>query len=254
MSKAAAEIGTEGTGDQTPTIEETAKAQGWNPDYDGTDKIDAAEYVRRKPLFDRIKQQSKKLKDVEKLVEGMATTYKAMSEVQFKKGIAAAEAKMKDAEDTFDVKAFKEASAEKVALETAQATIKPTAEPAEVAEFCERNPWFEKSATMRTDALEYGDKFMQRNPHATIAEKLEYIETKIKKDYSDHFTDPPDKKKPVATVEGASPASHTDPLAKLKASMSSEEKRIMKMFVGDPKDGKMTEADYLKSYSEVRDR
>lgn len=238
-----------------PTIEEQAQKMGWNPDHQGVDKLDAAEFIRRAPLFERIKKQSDSIKRLEKLVEGMANTYKGATEAQYKKGIKDAEDRMKTAEAEYDVAAFKQAQAEKAALETQQAaTIAPAAEPQEVTDFCERNPWFEKSATMRTDALEYGDKFMKRNPDATIAERLEYIETKMKKDYPDAFAAPDEEDKPrksAAAVEGAGHGGKVDPLAKLKNSMSSDEKRIMAMYT---KNGNMTEKEYLESYSTVRER
>lgn len=256
MSEESAEqTGTEGQEEnKQPTIEEIAAQQGWNPDHEGADKIDAAEFVRRKPLFDKIKAQNRELKEVKKLVEGMATTYKTMSEVQYKKGIESAEKRMKEAEESYDIGAFKQASAEKAELETAQAAnTAPAAEPPEVTEFCERNPWFEKNAAMRTDALDYRENFLKRNPGAPVKDVLEYIETKIKRDYPEAFETKESKKPNVSAVEGASTSSHTDPLAKLKASMSADERRIMKMYVGEGS-GKMSEKEYLESYSQVRER
>jgi len=252
--EAADQIGTEGTAEaKGPTIEETATAQGWNPDYDGDDKIDAAEFVRRKPLFDKIKGQGKELKEVKKLMEGMATTFKSMTEAQYKKGIADAEARMKTAEAAFDISEFKAASAEKQQLETAQAAhVAPASEPVEVTEFCERNPWFEKDPAMRTDALDYRENYLRRNPGAPVKDVLAYIEKKIARDYPDAFTEKPaaGKQTPAAAaVEGAGSTSKVDPIAKLKASMTGEERRIMKMFV---KPGGLTEAEYLKDYAAVR--
>lgn len=251
--KGAVEGTEEAEGAKGPTIEETATAQGWNPDYDGPDKIDAAEFVRRKPLFDKIKGQGRELKEVKKLMEGMANTFKAATEAQYKKGIADAEARMKQAEATFDLPAFKQASAEKQQLEQAQAAhvSAPAGEPAEVTEFCERNPWFEKDAAMRTDALDYRENYLKRNPGAPIADTLAYIEKKMARDYPDAFAGKPaGTKTPAApAVEGAGGAPKVDALAKLKASMTGEEKRIMKMFVGE---GKLTEAEYLKDYATVR--
>ncbi len=245
--------GAEGQEAAQPTIEEIAAAQGWNPDHDGPDKIDAAEFVRRKPLFDKIKAQNKELREVKKLVEGMATTYKTMSEAQFKKGSAAAEERMRAAEAEFDVKAYKEASHDKQQLEAAQSSTVTATEPPEVTEFCEKNPWFEKNAVMRTDALDYREKYLKANPNAPIADVLEYISTKIKRDYPEAFEPTEKKRATPSAVEGASASSVSDPLSKLKASMSTEEKRIMKMFVGEGS-GKMTEKEYLESYSTVRER
>jgi len=186
------------------------------------------------------------------MVDGMSTTFKAMSEAQYNKGIADAQKKMDEAKAAYDVEAYDAARTEKDQLNHAKATTAATtaAEPPEVADFCERNPWFEKNAVMRTDALEYREAYLRRNPGAPITDVLTYIETKMQRDYPDSFKTS-EQKRNTPAVEGASTSSHTDPLAKLKASMSVDEKRIMKMFVGD---GKLSEKEYLESYSTVRER
>ena len=55
----------------------------------------------------------------------------------------------------------------------------------------------------------------------------------------------------ASAVEGSTASPKGDPLAKLKASMNGEEKRIMAMFT---KNGQMTEKEYLESYSAVREK
>jgi len=238
-----------------PTIEEVAQQQGWNPDYDGPDKIDAAEFVRRKPLFDRIKTTTKELKEVKKLMEGMANTFKSATEAQYKKGIADAEQRMKDAKAAFDVDAYETARTDKEQLTAAAAAAAPASasEPAEVTEFCERNPWFEKDPAMRTDALDYRENYLRRNPGAPIADVLAYIEKKIARDYPDAFKkeegEGSSRRAAAPAVEGVGSTPKVDPLSKLKASMTGEEKRIMAMFT---KNGQMTEAEYLKDYAAVR--
>jgi hypothetical protein len=235
-----------------PSIEDIAKEQGWNPDHDGPDKIDAAEFVRRKPLFDKIKAQSRELKDIRRSVESMATTYKSMSEAQYRRGIADAEARMQAAEAAFDVAGFKAAQADKTAIQQAQAAnTAPVAHPPEVDEFCERNPWFDSNKVMQVDALEYRDKYIKRNPNAPLKEVLEYVEQRIKRDYPEAFEPVGVKKSTAPVVEGDGGGSgKSDPLMKVRNSMSPEEKRVMKMFTSS---GKMSEKEYLESYSAVRE-
>lgn len=238
---------------QGPPIEDVAREMGWNPEHDGPDKIDAAEFVRRKPLFDKIKQQSKELKDIKRMVEKITTTHKQISEAQYRRGITDAERRMKAAKDTLDVDGFQAAMNDKVALEQAVVAQNMQAElPPEVAEWCERNKWFDTDTVMQADALEYRERFVRLNPNAHIKDVLAYVEKKIKKEYPEAFEEAkPEVKKPTApAVEtGGSDGGKSDPFAKLKSSMSAEEKRIMKMFIGP---GKMTEAEYLKDYAAVR--
>lgn len=241
-----------------PTIEDLAREQGWNPDHSGPDKLSAEEFVRRKPLFDKIHAQSRELKEIKRSVAAMADTYKSMSEAQYRRGIADAQKRMDEAEASFNVAAFKEAQQEKSDLESASRAIpKVDPVPAEVEDFCERNPWFDKDKVMQVDALEYKDRYLKRNPSAPLKEVLEYVEARIKRDYPEKFaaaSSPSAAKREgsASAVEGGGSASKgsADPLAKLEASMSAEEKRVMAMFTSG---GKMTKAEYLKSYAEVRE-
>lgn len=243
-----------------PTIEDTAREQGWNPDYTGPDKIDAAEYVRRKPLFDKIHAQGRELKEIKRSVDSMVGTYKSMSEAQYQRGVKDAEKRMAEAEASFNVVAYKEAAADKAVLEQSHQAIEqatPAGVPPEVEIWCNANPWFDKDKIMQTDALEYKDRYVKRNPSAPLNEVLAYVEARIKKDYPEKFpviaastiaksvpTTPP--------VEGggSGSSSKSGDFSKLESSMTQEEKRVMAMFTAS---GKMSKAEYLKSYAEVRE-
>lgn len=247
---------------KSPSVEDLAREQGWNPEYSGPDKIDAAEYVRRKPLFDKIHAQSRELKEIKRSVDSMASTYKSMSSAQYRRGVAEAEKRMAEAEASFNVGAYKEAAADKAAMEQAQASVEQTSAPtvpAEVEVWCEANPWFDKDKIMQVDALEYKDRYVKRNPSAPLKEVLEYVEARIKKDYPEKFATKQSSgssglsgsAKPPAVEGGGSGAPQkSDDYSKLESSLSAEERRVMKMFTDG---GKMTKAEYLKDYAQVRE-
>jgi hypothetical protein len=110
---------------------------------------------------------------------------------------------------------------------------------------------------MQVDALEYKDRYVKRNPSAPLNEVLAYVEARIKKDYPEKFPvtpSAPAKSAPTTPpVEGGSGegSSKSGDFNKLEASMTGEEKRVMAMFTAK---GKMTKAEYLKSYAEVREK
>jgi hypothetical protein len=232
-----------------PSIEDIAKSQGWNPEHEGPEKIDAAEFVRRKPLFDKIKAQSRELKQIKKSVDQMASTYQSMSEAQYNRGIKEAEKRIKTAEDNQDLDGYRQAVSDKESLESTKPSL-PEVMPSEVQSFVERNPWFDKNKIMQADALDYKDKYLKRNPGAPLDEMLKYVETKIKKDYPEEFGEKKSSPRVAIVETGGSTESRVDPLAKLKSSMSPDEKRVMKMFT---ESGKMTEKEYLTSYAQVRE-
>jgi hypothetical protein len=239
---------------QDPTVEDLAREMGWNPEHEGPDKLSADEFVRRKPLFDKIKQQGKELKEIRRMLEKVTTTSKLMSEAQYKRGIADATKRMKAAEDTLDINAFKQAATEKAQLEQGLQQVSTPDIPPEVEEWCNNNKWFDENDAMQADALAYREQYVRVHPNAPISKVLQYVEQKIKKDYPEAFE--AEKPKPAAAkpstpaVEsGGNSGGKVDPFAKLKNAMSAEEKRIMKQFIGP---GKMTESEYLEQYATVR--
>ena len=60
-------------------IEQKAISMGWRPkdQFEGDEEefIDAKEFVRRQPLFDRIENQNKQLKNVTKALEALKVHY-----------------------------------------------------------------------------------------------------------------------------------------------------------------------------------
>src|SRR5512138_1524244 len=76
-----AEAGTPGgEGAAKPSNYETvAREKGWRPkeEYEGDHEawVDAEEFIKRQPLFDKIKSQSKKLKELEKTIEAISVHY-----------------------------------------------------------------------------------------------------------------------------------------------------------------------------------
>lgn len=74
-----------------PEIEQRALSMGWRPkdDWSGAedDFIDAKEFVRRKPLFDRIDQTTKRLKSVEETLTNLASHHQKVKEIEFQRAL-----------------------------------------------------------------------------------------------------------------------------------------------------------------------
>lgn len=232
----------------TDEITEIAKAVGWKEDG----PLDAKTFLRTMP--DRFGAQSKELKEIKHTVQGMAKQYKAATEASYKRGIAEAEARMKIAKESQDFEAFEAASDEKNRLVEASKTNESQLIP-EVEEFIARNEWFDKDKVMTADALDYKERYLAKFPGAPPADVLDYVEKKMRRDYPDAFKSEKKEEdvKPPNAVEGAKGGgggNPKDPIAKLKASLTEDEKRVMDQFV---KWGNMTEKDYLEEYAKVRD-
>jgi SOS-response transcriptional repressor LexA len=190
-----------------PTIEEIAKAIGYRSKEemkDPTKHVDAAEYIKRTAKFNE--DYRKEIKNLKRSQDGIAATIQQIAADKFAEGVRAAEAKLAEAKAAYDPDAIEAAAHEvrEAKQKAAQVATVPATDQAEIDAFCERNTWFDTNKTMRTDALEYREKFVKRNPDATTAEVLEYVETKIKKDYPDKFkaTEPAERKQSPAGPEG----------------------------------------------------
>ena len=75
---------------KTDPWEEKALSMGWNPDkFDKEDEnyIDAKEFVRRKPLFDKIEQTTKRLKTVEQSLDTLASHHQRVKDVEFQRAL-----------------------------------------------------------------------------------------------------------------------------------------------------------------------
>ncbi len=252
------EVDTGQAGEETqevvsPTVEEIAKSIGYRSKEEMKDPskhVDAAEYIKRTAKFND--DYRKEIKNLKRSMDGISATLQQTAVAKFDEGVKAAEARLKDAKEAFDVDAVEKAAHDvAMAKQNAVAAI-PVKDQAEIDAFCERNPWFDTNKVMRTDALEYREKFVKRNPDATTAEVLEYVETKIKKDYPDKFkVDEPEKKASPAGPEGVT-SNNTSSKAtweKQEKELSDIERNTMNAMCQQMHNGKpiMTKKQYIES-------
>lgn len=76
---------------QFTEIEQKALEMGWRPitEFHGSEDefIDAKEFVRRKPLFDRIESQSRELKEIRKALQELGSHHQKVKEVEFQRAL-----------------------------------------------------------------------------------------------------------------------------------------------------------------------
>lgn len=242
-----------------PSIEEIAKAIGYRSKEEMKDPskhVDAAEYIKRTAKFNE--DYRKEIKNLKKSMDGVTAIIQQTAAAKFDEGVKAAEKRLADAKEAFDVDAIEKAAHEVATAKQRAAEVKiPSSDQAEIDAFCDRNPWFDTSKTMRTDALEYREKFVKRNPDATTAEVLEYVETKIKKDYPDKFQAEPvkEERKPTAAgPEGVSTNNTGSKAAweKQEKELSDFERNTMEALCKQEHNGKpiMTKKQYIESLAQ----
>jgi hypothetical protein len=119
----------------------------------------------------------------------------------------------------------------------------------EVQDFIMRNGWFDKDQKMTRRAIVYKDEYFAENPDGSLEDALQYVETEIKKAFSDKFAPRERVVQQPSPVEGAGSRTiggKIDPVSKIKTFIYSdpESKRVAKQFIDG---GSMTEVEYFKA-------
>lgn len=244
---------------QTPQyteIEQRALEMGWRPkeefDGDEIDFVDAKEFISRKPLYDKISQQSKQIKNVNRSLEALKEHYTKVKEVEFQNAIKALKAERKVAMvqgdgDAFDAaeKKIEEAEAQFQEIKQAAASITTDDEPVVSPIFQNwknRNPWYDSTGYMRSYADDVGKRLHASGMHPD--DILKEVEKAVRKEFPTKFSNP---NKADAPDVGVSKNSGKGKGAEMH--LTEQEKRVMDTLV---RGGHITKEKYLADLKKVR--
>ncbi len=208
-------------------VEQKAYEMGWRPkgDYVGDHFVDAAEYVNRAPLFERIEKQSKELKELRDMSKATAAHLSSVRKESYETALRDLEARKLQSVQVGDVESFK-----KTELQTQEIQKKMQEDPAiqapqvdqaqqdAIAGFQERNKgWFNKDTTENQemmDAAQFIDQKLAQAAHEkgvklSAVEHLKAVEDKVKKLYSYRFENVNTEKPATVSVSSASKSSGT---------------------------------------------
>lgn len=198
---------------QPSAIEQEALKLGWRPreEFEGDDEafIDAKEFVRRQPLFEKIDHTTKELKELKRAFSALKDHYGKVQETEYNRALRDLKAQMKQAnrEGDFDRADVLENQIERVEAEAAvlrqeREQITPDTQeqfdPRFVA-WTNRNPWYTSMPHMRTYADEVGRRLAAQGvpPLEVLAE----VEKAVRKEFPHKFENPNKAKAPA--VEGS---------------------------------------------------
>jgi hypothetical protein len=246
---------------QTSPIEERALEMGWRPreefEGDEEDFIDAKEFVRRKPLFDKIESVSRESKTLRKALDSLKSHYTKVRETEYQKALRDLKQEQKQALADGDVDRFyaiedeqKLVEQEKAVFMEAQAQIQtePQQVHPEFAAWVDRNRWYETQPHMQTFADGVGARLQGavRAGTMTPAQVLKEIEKAVRDEFPTRFRNP-NKDKPAA-VEGSvrsGTSSTKEPV------LSDEERQIMNTLV---RGGHLTKEQYLADLKRAKEQ
>jgi hypothetical protein len=193
----------EGEQTQTPqeptAIEVRAMEMGWRPkeEFDGQedDFIDAKEFVRRQPLFDKIENTTKELKNVKRAMAALSEHYTKVQETEYNRALRELKSARKDAITNGDGDTFDQIDTEIKTVEANMAKVKqavPQLEepqvPQEFVDWTKRNSWYNTTGYMRAWADELGQRLHAQGKSPT--EVLKQVEKEVQKEFPTKFRNP----------------------------------------------------------------
>jgi hypothetical protein len=241
--------GTSAGTQEAPSYEERARSGGWRPKEEfegGQDSwVDAEEFVKRKPLFERIKSQSKELKEMKSTINSMANHFQKATATAVNKAISELNKQRHEAIElgkVEDVDAIDAQIAEQKAIVVE--APKGGNVPSEIREWIAENPWFEKDEELQIFAQAHNDTYLRRHP-GNLAKSLEETTKATKKAFPEKFEKKPVPPSPVeggGAPKGASKKYVVDRL-------TSEQRQVYKQLVTQNK--VMEHDEYFKSLEEM---
>lgn len=244
-----------------PDIYETKAAEmGWRPksEWDGAEEdfIDAKEFVRRQPLFEKIEGQSKSIKQLQQAFEALKTHHSRVKETEYQRALLSLKDARKDAlreGDTDRALAYEEKiediEKQKADFEADVSTVnvKTQDEHPDFVSWKRLNPWYSKDEELRAFADTYGVTLSKQGK--SPAEVLKLVSERVKKGFPDKFVNP-NREKPGSVEAPSRKGASADTFA-----LTEEERGIMKKLVrsgvfGD--DVAKAEAAYIKELKRVK--
>jgi len=240
-------------------MEHRALGMGWRPkeEWKGEedDFIDAKEFVRRKPLFDRIDSTGQRLKKVEEALNQLASHHQQVKEVEYQRALKELRLEKRSAlkegdtttalelEDKMDE--LTEQRQQEVAEVKTQKSDGPSSD---FVVWVKDNDWYLKDEEMHDFADGAANSYLHREKakgHSLTEEMVfRHVLEKVKKAYPEKFENP-NRQKASAVSSG----DRSGKPAKSTYTLSEEEEAVAKNF---EKQGIMTRDEYIKERKSIQ--
>jgi hypothetical protein len=233
---------------------ERAMELGWRPheEWDGApeDFIDAKEFVRRQPLFEKIEHQSKEIRAVKQALDAFKQHHSRVKETEFNRALAALKAERRRAlsEGETDRALALEDKIDEVTEQKNQFEQEVVSQPVdtqprpEFVRWTQENTWYNKDKAMTAFADRLGVELHQQG--YSPEEVLQKVSREVRTEFKHKFTNP--KRERAGAVEsGSRIQSNAEP----EFQMSDDERRIMNRFV---QTGVMTKEQYIADLKKIR--
>ncbi len=252
-------------------VESQAFKEGWRPkeQYNGEEAkwIPADEFMRRKPLFEKIdslKSETyntrKEIQNLKKTLDSLAQHHQKVRETEYSRALEDLKAERRVALNERDIEAV-EAIEEKldvlkedktkfeqqIKAEKQAVKVEPTPE---FVDWVKDNGWYHTDKEMHDFADSIAQSHLQKNPTASPKDIFEYVNKQTKRAFPEQFT-PQDKRnsRPSPVDSGDSGGRSVAPKDDLK--LSPEEDEVARRF---ERSGIMTRKEYAAELRKINKR
>lgn len=229
-----------------------AMEMGWRPkeEYEGDEAswVSAETFVARQPLFDKIKEQSRTVKNMKQTVDQLMAHNAKVSDAAYKQAVKDLRAKRAEAirEGEIETVTQIEEDLDSMAEDrNAQRQAATPAQPEVSQEFLEwkaQNRWYGDDRVLTHWADSYGQDLLSQG--MTPVEVFQEVEKEARKNFPNKFRNP-NRDAASAVGNGNTPnkGKSKDPNAEFKATMTRGDLAIMNKFV---EQHGMDEAKYIE--------
>jgi len=229
-----------------------AVEKGWKPleQFDGNPElwVDAKEFVKRAPLFDRLEKTNKRLKETEKIVADLTKHIHTVGQAAYDRAIADLKREkleaVRNADDERVIALDNEI--DKLKEEAPKAPDKNAIDPV-IVEWVNKpeNKWFTEDSEMKTFAEIAHDAIIRNNPNIDTEESLKKVTAQVKRAFPEKFANP--ARAAASPVESAVIASGGKRTVFTYRDLNEEQRRIADNF---DRKGIMKKDEYIKQLAE----
>lgn len=235
---------------QPSEIEQKAMDMGWKPrdqfDEDsGKEFIEADEYVRRQPFFDKIEALNRKVKTMEQGLEAFKEHHSKVKQVEYERALAdLKKERLQAIEEQDAVKAFevsdkmRELEKQKEQAATPQEGV---ANP-QFQEWLDENKWYVKDEDLREFADALGIMYAKK---MSPPEVLVKVSDEVRKKFPEKFRNPNKDRAPAVDTKGTARGTATG----REYQLTDMEKQIMDKLI---RSGAMTKEEYIKELKRAK--
>lgn len=244
---------------QVSSLEQRAMEMGWRPkeEFNGNEEdfIDAKEFVRRQPLFDKISHQSQQLRKVHESLNEFKQHYAKVEQAAFDRAIKELKAEQKVAIKDGDLERYHELQEDieaqreqaEQALEVAQKHEPSPAGEAhpEFQSWQARNPWYNQQGYMKAFADEHGLKLARQG--MSPGEVLKAVEKAVREEFPNKFRN--SNKDNAPQLENSGNGSKSSGRSSKDYQLSDVERKVMNDLVSR---GALTKEQYIADLRKIK--